>query len=180
MLRCGIAQPQDELQTILGCNKRSGAPPGMNEHDIPDYSKDPADDVIALDAHIHLANPRTPETDSSLMLRRDYSYFRWHHGAGLLGMGLLFVCYQHDLAKGFLTAQPRLNGEAQEEYICPIGGGILFRFAGRSGWKILSRAAVTANLINECATPACRINGGRCWCFFSLKLCLTAMSCECT
>ncbi len=29
-------------------------------------------------------------------------------------MGLLFVCYQHDLEKGFLTVQKRLNGEALE------------------------------------------------------------------
>ena len=45
-----------------------------NEHDTPDYSKDPNGEVIALDSHIRLANPRTPETQSSLMMRRGYSY----------------------------------------------------------------------------------------------------------
>ncbi len=41
-------------------------------------------------------------------------------------MGLLFVCYQHDLEKGFLTVQKRLNGEALEEYVKPIGGATSF------------------------------------------------------
>jgi deferrochelatase/peroxidase EfeB len=35
--------------------------------------------------------------------------------------GLLFVCFQRDLAKGFVAAQNRLNGEALEDYIEPIG-----------------------------------------------------------
>jgi deferrochelatase/peroxidase EfeB len=123
--------PLGEQQTIFGREKLSGAPLGMkNEHDVPDYSKDPDGDFIALDAHIRLANPRTPETDSSLMLRRGYSYSSGITGSGQLDMGLLFVCYQHDLAKGFITVQQRLNGEALEEYIRPIGGGYFFALPG--------------------------------------------------
>lgn len=123
--------PLGEQQTIFGREKLSGAPLGMkNEHDVPDYSKDPDGDLIALDAHIRLANPRTPETDSSLMLRRGYSYSSGITGSGQLDMGLLFVCYQHDLTKGFITVQQRLNGEALEEYIRPIGGGYFFALPG--------------------------------------------------
>ena len=108
----------------FGREKLSGAPLGMqHEHDVPDYARDPDGEIIALDAHIRLANPRTPQTDSSLMLRRGYSYSSGITGAGQLDMGLLFVCYQHDLSKGFITVQKRLNGEALEEYIRPIGGG---------------------------------------------------------
>lgn len=67
--------PLKEQQTIFGRDKHTGAPLGMkNEHDTPDYSKDPNGEVIALDSHIRLANPRTPETQSSLMMRRGYSY----------------------------------------------------------------------------------------------------------
>ena len=119
--------PLKEQQTIFGRDKQSGAPLGMqHEHDVPDYSSDPNGDVIALDSHIRLANPRTPETQSSLMMRRGYSYSLGATNSGQLDMGLLFVCYQHDLEKGFLTVQQRLNSEALEEYIKPIGGGFFF------------------------------------------------------
>lgn len=123
--------PLKEQQTIFGRDKHSGAPLGMqHEHDVPDYSRDPDGDVIALDSHIRLANPRTTETQSSLMMRRGYSYSLGVTNSGQLDMGLLFVCYQHDLEKGFLTVQKRLNGEALEEYIKPIGGGYFFALPG--------------------------------------------------
>lgn len=123
--------PLGEQQTIFGREKLSGAPLGMqHEHDVPDYRNDPEGRVIALDAHIRLANPRTPDTASSLMLRRGYSYSAGITAAGQLDMGLLFICYQHDLTKGFITVQKRLNGEALEEYIRPTGGGYFFVLPG--------------------------------------------------
>ncbi|MDK2632582.1 iron uptake transporter deferrochelatase/peroxidase subunit [Pantoea stewartii subsp. indologenes] len=123
--------PLGEQQTIFGREKLSGAPLGMkNEHDVPDYRNDPDGQIIALDAHIRLANPRTPATESSLMLRRGYSYSSGVSASGQLEMGLLFVCYQHDLELGFLTVQNRLNGEALEEYIRPFGGGYFFVMPG--------------------------------------------------
>jgi len=123
--------PLKEQQTIFGRDKHSGAPLGMkNEHDVPDYARDPDGEVIALDSHIRLANPRTPESAASLMMRRGYSYSLGVTNSGQLDMGLLFVCYQHDLAKGFLTVQKRLNGEALEEYVKPIGGGYFFALPG--------------------------------------------------
>ena len=123
--------PLKEQQTIFGRDKQSGAPLGMqHEHDVPDYASDPEGKVIALDSHIRLANPRTKETQANLMMRRGYSYSLGVTNAGQLDMGLLFVCYQHDLEKGFLTVQKRLNGEALEEYIRPIGGGFFFALPG--------------------------------------------------
>jgi deferrochelatase/peroxidase EfeB len=64
------------------------------------------------------------------MMRRGYSYSLGVTPSGQLDMGLLFVCYQHDLEKGFLTVQKRLNGEALEEYVKPIGGGYFFALPG--------------------------------------------------
>lgn len=123
--------PLMEQQTIFGRDKYSGAPLGMHhEHDVPDYKADPDGNIIALDSHIRLANPRTPETQSSLMLRRGYSYSLGATKSGQLDMGLLFVCYQHDLNLGFIAVQKRLNGEALEEYIKPIGGGYFFVLPG--------------------------------------------------
>ncbi|UYU33258.1 iron uptake transporter deferrochelatase/peroxidase subunit [Siccibacter colletis] len=130
--------PLKEQQTIFGRDKLTGAPLGMaREHDEPDYAADPDGEVIALDAHIRLANPRTPQTRASLMMRRGYSYSLGVTASGQLDMGLLFVCYQHDLEKGFLAVQQRLNGEALEEYIKPIGGGYFFALPGvatADGW----------------------------------------------
>lgn len=123
--------PMGEQQMIFGREKLSGAPLGMkHERDVPDYRRDPDGEIIALDAHIRLANPRTAETASSLMLRRGYSYSAGISASGQLEMGLLFVCYQHDLEKGFITVQKRLNGEALEEYIRPIGGGYFYVLPG--------------------------------------------------
>ncbi|MEI7065601.1 iron uptake transporter deferrochelatase/peroxidase subunit [Dickeya chrysanthemi] len=138
--------PLKEQQTIFGREKHSGAPLGMvNEHDEPDYSRDPEGKVIPLDAHIRLANPRTPETRANLMLRRGYSYSLGVSNAGQLDMGLLFVCYQADLEKGFLTVQKRLNGEPLEEYIKPIGGGYFFVLPGiTSADDWLARGLLTA------------------------------------
>ncbi|WP_115445921.1 cupredoxin domain-containing protein [Escherichia coli] len=102
----------------------------ITAYDVPDYASDPEGKGIALDSHIRLANPRTAESESSLMLRRGYSYSLGVTNSGQLDMGLLFVCYQHDLEKGFLTVQKRLNGEALEEYVKPIGGGYFFALPG--------------------------------------------------
>jgi deferrochelatase/peroxidase EfeB len=118
-------------QTIFGRNRDSGAPLGQaREFDIPDYAGDPEGMRIPLDAHIRLANPRTPETAGSLLLRRPYSYARGLTRAGQMDMGLLFVVYQADLAAGFLAVQARLNGEPLEEYIKPFGGGYFFVLPG--------------------------------------------------
>jgi deferrochelatase/peroxidase EfeB len=120
-----------DQEQIIGREKASGAPlTYANEHDIPDYAADPKGARVPLTAHIRLANPRTPETEGSRILRRSYNFSRGLTTAGQLDMGLLFVCFQSDLAAGFLTVQARLNGEQLEEYIKPVGGGYFFVLPG--------------------------------------------------
>lgn len=121
--------PLQEQEQIIGRDKDIGAPLGMKqERDIPKYEQDPTGKTIPLDAHIRLANPRN--SDSGLILRRGFNYSRGYTKSGQLDMGLLFVCFQADLEKGFMAVQERLNGEPLEEYIKPIGGGFFFTLPG--------------------------------------------------
>ena len=126
--------PLQEQESIFGRRKATGSPmDGHTEFEVPDYSKDPEGKVTALDSHIRLANPRTPESQANLILRRPFNYSNGVNKNGQLDMGLLFICYQADLEKGFITVQTRLNGEPLEEYLKPTGGGYFFTLPGVHG-----------------------------------------------
>jgi len=121
--------PLREQERIMGRHRASGAPLGkQHEHDALDYGDDPDGQVTPLDAHIRLANPRTP--DSRQILRRGFNYSRGMTRSGQLDQGLLFVCFQNDLDEGFIAIQRRLDGEPLEEYIKPVGGGFYFVLPG--------------------------------------------------
>jgi deferrochelatase/peroxidase EfeB len=123
-----------EQEALFGREKLSGAPIGLaGEFTDPDYPEDPDGKRIKLNAHIRLANPRTPETEQNLILRRGFNYSRGFDGAGRLDQGLTFVAYQRSLQQGFLAVQERLTGEPLEEYILPVGGGFFFVLPGVTG-----------------------------------------------
>lgn len=123
--------PLREQEAIMGREKTSGAPLGKtDEHDDPDIAADPEGKRIPHDAHIRLANPRTPAAMATRILRRPYNYNRGVTRAGQLDMGLLFICFQSSLRAGFIAIQERLNGEPLEEYIKPVGGGYFFALPG--------------------------------------------------
>ena len=129
----------------MGRHKVSGAPLGMeHETDVPEYAADPQGERIPLDAHIRLANPRTPRTADSLMLRRGFSYARGYDRAGRLDQGLAFVCFQRSLERSFLAVQARLAGEPLEEYILPEGGGFFFALPGAERGSFLGQSLVAA------------------------------------
>ncbi|WP_109481301.1 iron uptake transporter deferrochelatase/peroxidase subunit [Paraburkholderia sp. C35] len=126
--------PLQEQESIIGRHKPTGAPfDGKTEFDVPDYAADPEGKKTPLDAHIRLANDRTPEAQKHLILRRPFNYSNGVAPNGQLEMGLLFIAYQANLQEGFIAVQEKLNGEPLEEYIKPIGGGYFFALPGVPG-----------------------------------------------
>ncbi|WP_323716960.1 iron uptake transporter deferrochelatase/peroxidase subunit [Paracoccus aminovorans] len=139
--------PLREQERIFGRMKNNGAPldaPDSSERHTPDYAADPEGETTPMNAHIRLANPRTPDSQKNLMLRRPFNYSRGAMKNGQLDQGLLFIAWQADLEAGFIAVQEKLNGEPLEEYIKPIGGGYFFALPGVQPGDYLGSSLVNA------------------------------------
>ncbi|MEW1644508.1 iron uptake transporter deferrochelatase/peroxidase subunit [Streptomyces sp. NPDC091219] len=113
-------------ENVVGRRKSNGAAlSGGGETTAMDLEKTDAKGnlVVPLNAHARIARP--DQNGGAAMLRRPFSYHDGIAADGTPDAGLLFVCWQADPLRGFVTVQRKLDrGDALSTYIRHEASGL--------------------------------------------------------
>ncbi|SEE02741.1 dye decolorizing peroxidase [Streptomyces sp. 3213] len=113
-------------ENVVGRRKSNGAPlSGGDETTAMDLEKTDAKGalVVPINAHARIARP--DQNGGAAMLRRPFSYHDGIAADGTPDAGLLFVCWQADPLRGFVTVQRKLDrGDALSTYIRHEASGL--------------------------------------------------------
>ncbi|XUL89566.1 iron uptake transporter deferrochelatase/peroxidase subunit [Streptomyces galilaeus] len=113
-------------ENVVGRRKSNGAPlSGGGETTSMDLEKTDAKGalVVPINAHARIARP--DQNGGAAMLRRPFSYHDGIAADGTPDAGLLFVCWQADPLRGFVTVQRKLDrGDALSTYIRHEASGL--------------------------------------------------------
>ncbi|GKQ38608.1 iron uptake transporter deferrochelatase/peroxidase subunit [Streptomyces sp. A012304] len=113
-------------EQVIGRRKSDGAPlSGGTETTEMDLEKTDADGdlVVPLNAHARITRP--DQNGGAAMLRRPFSYHDGIDADGVPDAGLLFICWQADPLRSFVTVQRKLDrGDALSQYIRHEASGL--------------------------------------------------------
>ncbi|MFF5186598.1 iron uptake transporter deferrochelatase/peroxidase subunit [Streptomyces sp. NPDC000345] len=113
-------------EQVIGRRKSNGAPlSGGGETTEMDLEKTDAngDLVVPINAHARITRP--DQNGGAAMLRRPFSYHDGIDADGTPDAGLLFICWQADPLRGFVTVQRKLDrGDALSKYIRHESSGL--------------------------------------------------------
>jgi dye decolorizing peroxidase len=113
-------------ERVVGRRKSDGAAlSGGTETTAMDLEKTDAkgDLVVPINAHARITRP--DQNGGAAMLRRPFSYHDGFDADGVPDAGLLFICWQADPLRGFVTVQRKLDrGDALSQYIRHEASGL--------------------------------------------------------
>ena len=120
--------PLAEQERVIGRQKGSGAPPGLQgEFDPIDFTSNGPSGTPLVDEHAHVRLAHPQHNGGSKILRRGYSFVDGTDGLGRLNAGLFFLAYQRDPRDQFVRINRQLTtakNDALNEYIQHVGSGL--------------------------------------------------------
>ncbi|MBD0840964.1 iron uptake transporter deferrochelatase/peroxidase subunit [Streptomyces sp. TRM68416] len=115
-----------EQEAVIGRRKSDGAPlSGGTETTEMDLEKTDAQGALVVPINAHARISRPDQNGGAAMLRRPFSYHDGIDAKGVPDAGLLFVCWQADPLRGFVTVQRKLDrGDALSKFIRHESSGL--------------------------------------------------------